>query len=121
MVKFDWGGLSTKMGKGIQKVFGSANERELAKLKPIVKQIDDLASWAEGHDQDGIIARVQEWREKVQGGQATLDDALVEMFALTREASGRAWATCASSASRMRLTCSKVVPQHPPMMRAPAS
>ncbi|MCA8972431.1 MAG: preprotein translocase subunit SecA, partial [Planctomycetes bacterium] len=89
MAKFDFGSLPLKLGKGLQKVFGSANEREVQRVQPIIKQINDLSSWAEGLDRDAILARVAEWREKVRDGRSTLDDALPEMFAMTRVASQR--------------------------------
>ena len=89
MPKFDFGALPAKIGKGLQKVFGSANERELDKLKPTVKKINELEDWAKGLDRPAILERVSEWRDKVQRGDASLDDALPEMFAMTRVASER--------------------------------
>ncbi len=88
-MKMDFGALPGKLGKGLQKVFGSANERLLSKCRPFVTKVNALEEWAEGLDQAQILARVQEWRGKVQAGKATLDDALPEMFAMTRVASMR--------------------------------
>jgi preprotein translocase subunit SecA len=85
----DFGSLPLKIGKVLQKVVGSANEREVKGLQPLVKKINDLASWAEAMDEEQIKAKTAEWREKVQGGKASLDDALPEIFAMTRVASVR--------------------------------
>ncbi|MEZ5989141.1 MAG: preprotein translocase subunit SecA [Planctomycetota bacterium] len=85
----DFGSLSQKLGKGLQKVFGSANEREVTRMRPIVAKVNELEGWAKGLDQAAMQARVREWKAKVQDGRATLDDALPEMFAMTREAGVR--------------------------------
>jgi preprotein translocase subunit SecA len=85
----DFGAFSTKLGKGLQKVFGSQNERTLASFKSLVKEVNGLEDWAKGMDQAQIQARVVEWREKVQSDRASLDEAMPEIFAMTREASVR--------------------------------
>ncbi|MEE2886135.1 MAG: preprotein translocase subunit SecA [Planctomycetota bacterium] len=88
-VMVDFGALSGKFGKSLQKVFGSANERTLASFKPVVDSVNKLEDWAKEMDGAQIQARVQEWREKIGAGSATLDDAMPEIFAMTREASVR--------------------------------
>ena len=88
-MKLDLGALPGRLGKGLQKVFGSANQRALSAFQPLIDEVSQLGPWAEGLDQDGIRARVVEWRGKVTSGSATLDDAMPEMFALTREAAKR--------------------------------
>jgi preprotein translocase subunit SecA len=88
-MKFDFGALPAKFGKSLQKVFGSANQRSLNRYSPLVQEVNGFADWAKGLDQEAIRARVAEWREKVKAGDATLDDALPEMFAMTREAATR--------------------------------
>ncbi len=89
MALFDFGSLPTKIGKGLQKVFGSANEREVNRLASVVKEVGALEEWAKAMGQDAILARVSEWKEKVRAGDATLEEALPEMFAMTRVASER--------------------------------
>ena len=64
----DFGALSTKIGKGLQKVFGSANERMLTGFKPMVQKVNELEEWAQGMDETAVKARVAEWKEKVQSG-----------------------------------------------------
>jgi preprotein translocase subunit SecA len=88
-MKFDLGAIPSRIGKALQRVFGSANQRAVAGYQPVVKQVNALESWAKGLDQAAIQARVAEWKEKVRGERATLDDALPEMFAMTRVAAER--------------------------------
>ncbi|MCB9889642.1 MAG: preprotein translocase subunit SecA, partial [Planctomycetes bacterium] len=85
----DFGAFSAKFGRGLQKVFGSANERLLTSFKPLVTKVNQLESWAQGLDEAQLKARVAEWKDKVRSGAAKLDDAQPEMFAMTREASVR--------------------------------
>ena len=86
-MKFDFGSLPVKVGKRLQTVFGSANKRSLSRFEPLVGQVNGLESWAAGLDQAALQAKVAEWRQKVADGSATVDDALPEMFAMTRRAS----------------------------------
>ncbi len=88
-MKFDFGALPSKFGKSLQKVFGSANQRSLGQYDPIIKSVNELASWAEGLDESRIQIRVKEWKEKIQDGRAKTDDALPEIFAMTRVAAQR--------------------------------
>lgn len=76
-------------GKFAKRLFGSENEREVRRLKPIIEEINGLGSWCEGLDREAIRAEVAGLREQVRDGKATLDDVLTKMFALTREASQR--------------------------------
>src|SRR5262245_40188434 len=88
-MKLDFGSLPSRLGKALQGVFGSANQRALATDQPVVRAVNALADWAKGLSQEQMQARTAEWRQRVQGGQATLDDALPEMFAMAREAATR--------------------------------
>ena len=88
-MKFDIGALPGKFGKSLQKVFGSANQRAVAGVEPIVKEVAALEDWATGLTHEQLLERVAEWREKIGAGQATLDDALPEVFAMTRVAAQR--------------------------------
>ena len=86
---FDVGSIPSRIGKALQRVFGSANQRALARLTPVVKVVNEKAAWAKGLDQDAMKARVQHWRGLIRDGKATLDEALPEVFAMTREAATR--------------------------------
>jgi len=88
-MSFDFGSIPNRFGKAVRSVFGSANERAVRRLQPLVEQVNALEDQVKSWDQAKIQARVQEWREKVQGGRASLDDAAAEVFAMVREASVR--------------------------------
>ncbi len=75
----------------ISKVFGSKNDRELKKLKPLVTQIASFKDKLEAMSDEELKAMTPMFREKLDNG-ASLDDLLPEAFALTREAAWRVMA-----------------------------
>lgn len=77
------------IGKFAKRLFGSENEREVRKLTPLIAEINELESWAEGLDRETVQKEVEAMRRQVQAGEETLDTVLTKMFALTREASKR--------------------------------
>jgi preprotein translocase subunit SecA len=88
-MKFDLGSLPARIGKSLQRLFGSANQRSLASYQPVVKATNALADWAKGLSAEQVQAAVAELRQQVQSGQKSLDDVMPQMFALTREAARR--------------------------------
>ena len=78
-MKFDFGSLPGRLGKKLQNVFGSANQRALTRFQPTLDKINELATWADGMSREQIVDKVSEWRQKVESGQASLEDALPEM------------------------------------------
>ncbi len=76
------------LDKLLTKIFGSANERRLKKMWPIVAQINQMEERIEKLSDDELRGKTAEFREKLDRG-ATLDDLLVEAFAVVREASRR--------------------------------
>ena len=76
------------MKKLLEKVFGSYSEREIKRLKPIVDAIDALEPKMQALSDEELRAKTDEFRERLQKGE-TLDDLLVEAFAVVREASKR--------------------------------
>jgi preprotein translocase subunit SecA len=72
----------------LTKLFGDPNVKEVAKHAAIVEKINSLEPQIEKLTQEEIRAKVAEIRAKVAEG-AELDDVLVEMFALVREATKR--------------------------------
>ncbi|MDY6836882.1 MAG: preprotein translocase subunit SecA [Thermodesulfobacteriota bacterium] len=77
------------IGSVLKKVFGSKNERELNKLRPIVEQINALEPQVQSLSDDQLKAKTPAFREQIDQG-ATLDEMLPEAFAVVREASVRA-------------------------------
>ncbi len=71
-----------------RKIFGTQTERDVKKLQPFVSAINDLESQIQALDNNQLKAKTSEFREKLEQG-ATLDDILVEAFAVVREVSVR--------------------------------
>src|SRR5215216_1655094 len=72
----------------IQKIFGSKNQREIAKLQPQVNQINRLEEAMKAKSDAELKALTADFKQKLDNG-ASLDDILVEAFAAVREASVR--------------------------------
>jgi preprotein translocase subunit SecA len=74
--------------KALAKVFGTANERELKRMAPIVAQINSLETQTTALTDEQLRARTAEFRQRVADGES-LDDVLPEAFAVVREAGRR--------------------------------
>jgi preprotein translocase subunit SecA len=70
------------------KVLGNANERELRGMQPQVEAINALEASYEALSDEDLRSKTDEFLDRLRGGE-TLDDILVEAFALVREASKR--------------------------------
>ncbi len=88
-MKLDFASLPARIGKALQGMFGSANQRTLNTYEPLVKATNELTAWATGLTAEQVKAEVATLREQVQASKQTLDDVLPRMFALTREAATR--------------------------------
>jgi len=73
----------------IKKVVGSKNERELKRLWPVVRLINELEPEVQKLSDQQMRDKTVEFRERVTRGES-LDDILPEAFALVREAGKRA-------------------------------
>ncbi len=71
------------------KVFGTQNDRELKKYKKRVKLINALESHYEGMSDEELKAAFDQLKEAVRSGEKSLNDVLVDTFAITREAGRR--------------------------------
>ncbi len=76
-------------GSIAKKVFGSVNDRQVKALGPLVDKINALEPEFEALSDEGLIAKTEEFRERIKGG-ASLDDLLPEAFANCREGARRA-------------------------------
>jgi len=65
-----------------------SNEKEINRLKPLVKQINDLETQFQGLSDDDLKGKTAQFKQRLAGGE-TLDDMLPEAFAAVREASRR--------------------------------
>jgi preprotein translocase subunit SecA len=72
----------------IQKIFGSANERSIKKLKPQIDAINALEPVLQKLSDAELKARTGWFRERLSKGES-LDSLLIEAFATVREASKR--------------------------------
>ena len=73
------------LNKVLTKVFGSKNDRELKRIQPQVDRITKLEPQMQELDDTALAAKTEEFKERLANGE-TLDDLLVEAFAVVREA-----------------------------------
>ena len=69
-------------------IFGSQNDRDVKALKPTVALIEEKESWAKSFTDEQFPEQTKAFKERLAAGE-TLDDILVEAFALAREAAFR--------------------------------
>jgi preprotein translocase subunit SecA len=72
----------------IKKVFGTSHERTIRKMRPRVEAINALEDKMKALSDAELKAKTAEFRQMIDNG-ATLEDLLVESFAVCREASRR--------------------------------
>ncbi|MCS6953670.1 MAG: preprotein translocase subunit SecA [Bryobacterales bacterium] len=72
----------------IAKIFGTHHERQLKKLQPLVAAINDLEPRVRQLSDDELARKTIEFKERLAQG-ASLDDLLIEAFAVVREAARR--------------------------------
>ncbi|HKE31473.1 MAG TPA: preprotein translocase subunit SecA, partial [Candidatus Angelobacter sp.] len=91
------------IGKLAAKVFGTANERELKRIRPFVDQINELEPEMKQLSDEQLRAKTDEFRgrirerlegieddaERVEARKQVLDEVLPEAFAVAREAGRR--------------------------------
>ena len=71
-----------------KKIFGDPNQKKLKQIQPLVEKINELESEFEAFSDEDISRKTEEFKERFKKGE-TLDDILVEAFALVREAAKR--------------------------------
>ena len=72
----------------IQKVFGTHSERELKRIEPLVKRIEELRPSMQQLSDAQLKAKTEKFKKRLSEGE-TLDDLLPEAFAVVREAGKR--------------------------------
>ena len=75
-------------GDLLKKIFGTRNDREIKRIKKLVTLINSLEPEIEKLSDDELKGKTYEFRQRLEKGE-TLDDILVEAFAVVREASKR--------------------------------
>ena len=71
-----------------QRFFGSANDREVKRLRAMVGEINALETDVEKLTDDELRARTEDFKKRYADGES-LDDMLIEAFATVREAAKR--------------------------------
>jgi len=77
------------LGGIAKKVFGTTNDRQIKAVRPLVEKINALEEEFAGKSDADLIAKTEELKGRVAGGES-LDDVLPEAFANCREAAKRA-------------------------------
>ncbi len=72
----------------LSRIFGTANQRELSRLQPIVDSINALEPSMQALSDEQLKEKTNEFRKRYQEGES-LDDLLPEAFAAVREAAHR--------------------------------
>jgi preprotein translocase subunit SecA len=72
----------------LAKVVGTQNERELKRLRPLVAEVNGLEAQITSLSEEQLRAKTVEFRDRIANSE-TLDDLLVEAFAVVREAGRR--------------------------------
>src|ERR1700689_2840028 len=72
----------------LAKIFGTRNEREVKRLRPIVAAINDLEPGLQQLSDTELAQKTVEFKQRVANGEP-LDDLLIESFAVCREAGRR--------------------------------
>jgi len=81
-------GLARGIERAITGLFGSANARYLRKLQPLVQAINDLEPTYQAMTDTELKEQTAKFRKRLAAGE-TLDDLLIEAFAVCREAGRR--------------------------------
>src|SRR6476660_9400767 len=80
--------MLTELNDVAKKIFGSRNEREVRRMRPLVSRINALEPSMQKLTQEQLAAKTIEFREQLSRG-ATLGDILPDAFAGCREMSKR--------------------------------
>ncbi len=76
------------LDKALAKIFGTRNDREVKRMRPLVAAINDLEPSMQALSDAELAAKTVEFRQRIAQG-AALDDLLIEAFAVCREAARR--------------------------------
>jgi len=88
VLSFVFGGVAGMIERLITGLFGSSNARYLKKLQPQIDAINALESKCQAMTDEEIEQQTVRFRKRLAGGE-TLDDLLIEAFAVCREAGRR--------------------------------
>ena len=72
----------------IEKLFGTHSDKEIKRITPLVDQIEALDETMQALSDEELRAKTTEFKKRLAEGE-TLDDLLVEAYAVVREAAVR--------------------------------
>src|SRR5579862_3745606 len=72
----------------LAKIFGTRNEREVKKMRPVVAAINDREPEMQQLSDAELAAKTVDFKQRIANGES-LDDLLIEAFAVCREAGKR--------------------------------
>ena len=72
----------------IEKLFGTHSEKEIKRITPLIDKIESLDESMQALSDAELKAKTDEFKKRLENGE-TLDDILVEAFAVVREAAQR--------------------------------
>src|SRR5713226_8326083 len=72
----------------LAKIFGTKNEREIKRMRPLIAAINDLEPQIQQLSDSQLAQKTEEFKQRLANGEA-LDDLLMEAFAVCREAGRR--------------------------------
>src|SRR5690349_24381225 len=76
------------LDSALAKVFGTKHDREIKRMRPIVAAINDLEPQMQQLSDADLAAKTVDFKQRIANG-ASLDDILIEAFAVCREAGRR--------------------------------
>jgi preprotein translocase subunit SecA len=88
VLSYFFGGVGRGLERGITSLFGSSNARFLKKLQPTIDAINALESRYQAMTDAELREQTAKFRKRLAAGE-TLDELLVEAFAVCREAGRR--------------------------------
>ena len=72
----------------LKAIFGSKAERDVKKVRPYVRKINELEVQYQSLTDDQLKAKTQEFKDRLQNGETT-DDIMCEAFAVVKNACRR--------------------------------
>ena len=81
--------MEVYMAKILDMIFGTHSQRELKRIEPTVRKIEELRPQMQQLSDDELRGKTEEFRKRLAGGE-TLDDILPEAYAAVREGAKRA-------------------------------
>jgi preprotein translocase subunit SecA len=87
--------MASSLNVVARKIFGSKNDRELKRMRPIVAEINDLEESIKVLSDDDLRAKIAAWKERIsaieerEDREDALEQVLPEAFAVVREAARR--------------------------------